>query len=102
TAGQSVTRLASESENIKAELKRNLNGQAVNGSDQDVNLRAAATQTAGQAVANGSEAIQAKLASVLLDMLRMDASMGSAGTRLSVAALKSLVSGLQAMPGRKS
>lgn len=102
TAGQSVAKLASESDSIKAELKRNLNGQTVNGADQDVNLRTAATQTAGQTVADGSQAIQAKLASVLLDMLRMEASAAGMGTRLSIAALEALVRGLQAMPGRKS
>jgi hypothetical protein len=35
-------------------------------------------------------------------MLRMDASIASDGTRLSISALQSLVRGLQAMPGRKS
>ena len=102
TAGLATARLASESETIKSELRRNLNGQTVNGADQDVNLLAAATATAGQPVANGSQALEAKLASVLLDMLRMDASIGTEGTRLSISALQSLVRGLQAMPGRKS
>ena len=62
---------ASESDAIQAELKRNLGGQ--NGADQPGNLLSAASQTASQPVANGSDALQAKLASVMLDMLRLDA-----------------------------
>ncbi len=38
----------------------------------------------------------------MLNMLSMDAAMASTGARLSIAALESLVRGLQAMPGRKS
>src|SRR6202046_1746249 len=37
TEGVSAARLTSESDAIMAELKRNLNGQTVNGADQDVN-----------------------------------------------------------------
>ncbi len=102
TEGVSAPRLASESDAIMAELKRNLGGQTVNGSDQDSNLLTAATQTAGQNVTNGETALQAKLASVMLGMLRMDAAAQSQGTRLSVFALKALEDGLREMPGRKS
>ncbi len=102
TQGVSAPRLASESDAIMAELKRNLGGATVNGADQDSNLLTAATQTAGQPVTNGDSALQAKLASVMLGMLRMDAEAQSQGTRLSVFALKALVSGLRTMPGRKS
>ncbi len=102
TEGLSAPRLSSESDAIMAELKRNLGGQTVNGADQDANLRTAAVQTAVQPVTNGDSAIQAKLASVMLDMLRMDAAVQSQGTRLSVTALKALVDGLRQMPGRKS
>jgi VWFA-related protein len=102
TEGVSAPRLSSESDAIMAELKRNLGGQTVNGADQDANLLTAATQAAGQPVTNGDTAIQAKLASVMLDMLRMDAAAQSQGTRLSVSALKALVDGLREMPGRKS
>jgi VWFA-related protein len=104
TEGVSAPRLGSESDAITAELKRNLNGQ--NGADQDSNTLTAATQTAAQAMpagaGAGAAAVQAKLASVLLDMLRMDAAAQSQGTRLSVSALKALVDGLREMPGRKS
>ena len=102
TEGVSAPRLTSESDAIMAELKRNLGGQTVNGADQDSNLLAAATQTAGQTVTNGDSALQAKLASVMLGMLRMDAAAQAQGTRLSVFALKSLEDGLRPMPGRKS
>ncbi len=73
-----------------------------NGADQDGNLLAAASATASQPVANGSDALQAKLASVMLDMLRMDAAVGSQGSRLTLSALRALVDGLRSMPGRKS
>jgi VWFA-related protein len=102
TEGVSAPRLSSEADAIVAELKRNLNGQTVNGADQDTNLLTAASQTAAQPVTNGDTALQAKLASVMLDMLRMDAAVQSQGTRLSLSALKALVDGLREMPGRKS
>jgi len=102
TEGMGGPGLASESDNILAELKRNLGGQGVNGSNQDSNLLAAANQTASQPITNGESALQAKLASVMLDMLRMDAAVGAQGARLTLSALKSLVEGLQQMPGRKS
>ncbi|MDR3699510.1 MAG: VWA domain-containing protein [Candidatus Sulfopaludibacter sp.] len=102
TQGVSAPRLATEADAIMAELKRDLGGATVNGADQDANLLTAATQTAGQPVTNGDSALQAKLASVMLGMLRMDAEAQSQSTRLSVFALKALVNGLRPMPGRKS
>ncbi len=105
TNGLSAATFTSESDTIQAELKRNLGGQTVNGSDQDSNLLAAASQTAGSTSAgppSGDQFVQAKLASIMLDMLRMDASAGSQGTRMTLSALQALVRGLQTMPGRKS
>lgn len=107
TEGVSAPKLSSEAAAITAELKRNLNGQTVNGADQDTNLLAAAAQTAsaqpaGGGANSGEVALQAKLASVMLDMLRMDQAVQSQGTRLSLSALKALVDGLREMPGRKS
>ena len=101
TQGLSAPRLSSESDAITAELKRNLGVQA-GGDAQDSSLQAVATQTAAQPVTNGDSALQAKLASVMLGMLRMDSAAQAQGTRLSVFALKSLVDGLRQMPGRKS
>ena len=100
TGGLGGPGLVSESDAILSQLKRNLGGQ--NGADQAGNLLSAAIQTAAQAVGNGSEALQAKLASVMLDMLRLDAAVGSQGTRLTLSALKSLVDGQRTIPGRKS
>lgn len=100
TGGITGSAFASESDAIQAELKRNLGGQ--NGADQPGNLVDAATQTAGQPVNNGSDALQAKLASVMLDMLRMDAGVAAQGARLSLSALRSLVDGQRTIPGRKS
>ena len=106
TSGYSSTRLLPESDKIKSDLKRYLAGQTVNGADQHNTTLTAATQTATQALptgsAAGSAAIEASLATVMLDMLRMDATMASQETRLSLTALESLVRGLQSMPGRKS
>lgn len=100
TGGITSAGFTSESDAIQAELKRNLGGQ--NGADVPGNLLSAASQTAGQAVTNGSQALQAKLAQVMLDMLRLDASVQAQGTRLTISALRSLVDGQQSIPGRKS
>ncbi len=100
TGGLSGSGFASESNTILAELKRNLGGQ--NGADQQGNLLAAASQTASQPVNNGADALQAKLASVMLDMLRMDAAVASQGARLTLSALRALVDGQRSIPGRKS
>src|ERR1022692_1467999 len=106
TSGYSATKLLPESDRIKSDLKRYLAGQTVNGADQPGTTITAATQTAGQALPGGAgaggAAMQAKLVSVMLDMLRMDAAMASQDARLSLNALESLVRGLQSMPGRKS
>ena len=112
TSGYSSTRLLPESDKIKRDLKRYLAGQTVNGADQPNTTLTTATQTATQALPTGgaaaagggigSAAVEARLATVMLDMLRMDATMASQETRLSLTALESLVRGLQSMPGRKS
>jgi VWFA-related protein len=100
TGGLSATSFASESDAILAELKRNLGSQ--NGADQPGDLLSAASQTASQTINNGSDAVQAKLASVMLDMLRMDASVAAQGARLTLSALRALVNGQKTIPGRKS
>jgi len=102
TSGTGSTRLLPESDKLKSDLKRYLGGQTANGADQPGTTLTTATQTANQPVTNGGDAIQAKLASIMLNMLSMDAAMASQGARLSIAALESLVRGLQSMPGRKS
>src|ERR1035438_5623060 len=102
TSGYSAARLLPESNRIKSDLRRYLNGQTVNGADQPGTTITAATQTAANPAAGGAGAVQARLVSVMLDMLRMDAAMASQDSRLSLNALESLVHGLQSMPGRKS
>jgi VWFA-related protein len=105
TAGTGAQTMASESDAIQAKLKQlvNANTSTLTGVDQDANLLSAANQLANQAT--GSSAgpnLDAVLAKVMLDMLRMDAGAVSQGTRLSLDALRSLVQGLIPMPGRKS
>jgi VWFA-related protein len=100
TGGLGGPGMASESDAILAQLKRNLGGAT--GAVQDADVRAAAGQVAGQTVSNGSQALDAKLASIMLDMLRMDAAASSQGSRLTLSGLRALVDGQQSMPGRKS
>jgi VWFA-related protein len=100
TGGITASGFTSESDAIQAELKRNLRGQ--NGADLPGGLLSAASQTASQPIANGSDALQAKLASVMLDMLRLDSGAAAMGTRMTISALRSLVDGQRTIPGRKS
>jgi VWFA-related protein len=106
TQGVSAPRLASESDALMAQLKINLNGQTVNGADQNTDLLTAAAQNAGSAVggtaAPTGDVLAPLLARVMLNMLSMDAAVQSNSTRLSLDALKALVDGLRTMPGRKS
>jgi len=102
TSGAGAPKMVSESEAIQAELKRQLQGYAVNGSNQDTNLLAAAGAVANQGAGPGQDNTTPILARTMLDMLRMDAAAVSQGTRLSLGALRSLVQGLIPMPGRKS
>jgi len=105
TSGVASTKLLPESDRIKGDLKRYLNGATANGADQPNSALTAAQQTANQ-TANGAGAgssyVQARLASVMLNMLRMDAAMSTVDARLDLTALESLVQGLQVIPGRKS
>ena len=107
TSGYAGPKLMSESDSIQAELRRQLGGQTVNGADQPTTLLAAASQVASQNTFTGRPPADADftkpmLARVMLDRLRMDQAVASQGARLSIAALKALVQGLQIMPGRKS
>ncbi len=100
TEGLGGPGIAAESEAILAELKRNVAGQ--NGAVPDSDLLGAASATASQPVSNGAEALQAKLASVMLDMLRMDTAVSTQSSRLTLSALRALVEGQRSIPGRKS
>lgn len=106
TSGVSSSQLTTESERIKGQLRDTLR-QATGQADQAAALRALDTganvnpQAAGAGGALGNQALNLKLVQVSLDMLRMDAAMNE-NSRLSLAALQSLVSGLAPLPGRKS
>lgn len=104
TMGVTVGKMASESDAIKAELRRNLNGATVAGDASPNGTLAAATQVADQNTSNGppSDPTQQTVMRVMLDMLSMDNAIATDNARLSLAALKSLVQGLQELPGRKS
>jgi VWFA-related protein len=109
TSGYAGPKLASESESIQAELKRQLGGQTVTGADQPTTLLAAVSQAEVKSVSGPGASepglpgkVKAALVRVMLDMLRTDAAVSSQGARLSISALKALVQGLQPMPGRKS
>jgi VWFA-related protein len=100
TGGLGGPGMASESEAILSELRKNLSGPS--GAVQDTDVLATASATASQPVANGNDALQARLASIMLDMLRMDTAVAGQGSRLTLSALRALVDGLRRMPGRKS
>ncbi len=108
TQGVSAPRLASESDAMLAQLRQLLNSQPGNttGAVLPQNTLAAGAQL-GATSQNGTAAptgdmLAAPLARVMLDMIRMDASAQSNGTRMSIDSLKALVDGLRPMPGRKS
>jgi len=90
TGGFGGPRLAAESASILGELKSSLGGS----------VGSVAGQTAGPPP--GTDFTAPILARVMWDMMRMEATAASQGARLSISALKSLVQGLQTMPGRKS
>ena len=105
TGGLSTTRLISESDRITNELQQVLGPQP--GGNQSTAAASAATATsspAGGAATGGfAEAAQQRMLSdIMLSVLRNE--QGSAGndTRMTLSALKSLITGMQALPGRKS
>ena len=102
TEGLSAPRLASESNAIMAQLRTLVNGQSTTGAVRNVDVLSGATKLAdsgGNGVRPTTEILAAR---VMLDMLRMGATVQSNGTRLSLSALRALVDGLREMPGRKS
>lgn len=103
TSGGGAQKLISDSDAIQDQLRKLVNSNGVAGADQTANLLAAANDLASTSPGRGNVDNNAPiLAQVMLDMLRMDAAAASQGTRLSIAALRSLVQGLIPMPGRKS
>jgi VWFA-related protein len=103
TNGGGAQKLIGDSDAIQEQLRKLVNSNGVAGADQNQNLLAAATDLAATSPGRGNVDNNAPiLAQVMLDMLRMEAGAASQGTRLSLAALRSLVQGLIPMPGRKS
>ncbi len=104
TMGLTVSKMVSESDAIKAELRRNLNGATVAGNASPNGTLEAATQVANQTPSNGppSDPTQQAVMRIMLDMLQMDNAIATDNSRMSIAAMKSLVQGLQELPGRKS
>jgi VWFA-related protein len=100
TEGLGGPGLSSESDSIQAQLRRRLSSDS--GAPEPSATLAGAVAAAAQPVANGAQALDAKLASVMLDMLRLDTSVATQGTRLMLSALRTLVEGQSSMPGRKS
>jgi VWFA-related protein len=92
TSGAAVPKLISASDAIKSQLRTTAASAAPTNS----------ATAAGAGAGLGAAALQARLASVMLEMLRMDASVAADDARLDISALASLVNGLQTMPGRKS
>jgi len=108
TEGVSAPRLTAESDAIVAQLQNVLSISPTNNTGaeiRDVNVLSQATNVADAGTSGAGPPLDptvAGLAKVMLDMLRMDAAAQSNGTRMSLDALKALVSGLREMPGRKS
>jgi VWFA-related protein len=107
TTGASPSQYMPESDRIKADLRRYLGAPSGQGLGADAsaaaNAPAAANATANAAPAGGGDSfVQAKLVSIMLDMMRFDAAYQGDDTRLTLEAMKSLVSGMANLPGRKT
>jgi VWFA-related protein len=95
TTGSALPKLISASDAIKSQLRTTVASAA-----PAAPTNAATAAAAGAAF--GAAALNARLASVMLEMLKMDSSVAADDARLDISALASLVNGLQTMPGRKS
>ena len=108
TEGLSAPRLTAESDAILAQLQNILSISPTNATSaeiRNVNVLSQATNVADAgdpATGPPPDPGTAGMAKVMLDMLRMGATVQSNGTRLSLSALRALVDGLREMPGRKS
>ena len=110
TTGGSASQFVAESDRIKADLQRYLTTPSGQGLGTDASTAAGAAAPAvnpsqaapGNTSSYGATAVQAKLVSIMLDMLRFDSVYQGDNTRLTLEALKSLVSGMSGLPGRKT
>ena len=102
TSGVASTQFNAESDRNKKVLQERL-AQMTGQPDVALALRTldnAPTPDRGSP-ALGTAALDAKMVEIMLDMTRFDAAVTD-GTRLSLSALQSLVSGMSQLPGRKS
>jgi VWFA-related protein len=107
TTGGAPSQYVAESDRIKSDLRRYLGAPSGLGLGADaanaVNAPGAASATPNAAPAGGgSSFVQAKLTNIMLEMLRFDAAYQGDDTRLELESMKSLVSGLAGLPGRKT
>ncbi len=102
TSGVASTQFNAESDRAKQVLKDRLT-QMTGQPDVAQALRTLDSNPTAPpgSPALGSQALDAKMVEIMLDMTRFDAALTD-GTRLSLSALQSLVSGLCELPGRKS
>jgi VWFA-related protein len=102
TSGVASTQFNAESERAKSVLKDRLT-QMTGQPDVAQALRTLDSNPAAPpgSPALGTQALDAKMVEIMLDMTRFDAAVTD-GTRLSLSALQSLVSGMSQLPGRKS
>ncbi len=106
TIGGSASTFIADSDRMKTDLRRYLTTPSGQGLGADASAAANATSTSQATPANtasyGDAAVQARLVSIMLDMMRFDASYQGDDTRLTLEALKSLVAGMANLPGRKT
>ena len=109
TGGLSSTKLISESERVTGDLLRVLGPQpatsqttaavvaAVNAEAQN-----GSATTGANAGGFGTAAVNRMLSDLMLNVLRSEQASAGNGSRMTLSALKSLILGLQPLPGRKS
>ena len=102
TTGGSSSQYLAESERIKTDLRRYLGAPGGQGLGADASAAVAAPAANAAPAGGGSSFVQAKLVTIMLDMMRFDSAYQGDGTRMSIESLKSLVSGLAELPGRKT
>jgi VWFA-related protein len=102
TSGMSSTQFNVESDRAKKQLQDRLQ-QMTGQPDVAMALRTLDSnpEPPRGSPALGGQALDAKMVEIMLDMTRFDAAVTD-GTRLSLSALQSLVSGMSQLPGRKS
>jgi len=102
TSGVASTQFNAESDRNKKVLQERL-AQMTGQPDVALALRTLddAPAPGRGSPALGTAALDAKMVEIMLDMTRFDAAVTD-GTRLSLSALQSLVSGMSQLPGRKS